>query len=97
MTTQTNTKPMELSKYIEMQQSTEFNELLDNAHLVGKAEGISSFKRKIKKRIEYFKTSIRTKERTLKDTNLLCHKDILKGEIRLYKSKIEELQFLMGE
>ena len=95
MTTSTNTFPM--STYIEMVNSKEYQEATLKAFERGEEKGVRAFKRKIENRIEYWTTSIRTKERTLKDTNNLCHKDILKGEIRLYKSKIEELQFLMGE
>ncbi len=95
MTTSTNTLPM--STYIQMVNSKEYEEATLKSFNHGEKIGVRAFKRKIQSRIDYWTTSISTKERTLKNTTNLCHIDILKGEIKLYKSKIEELQFLMGE
>lgn len=90
----TETKPLSMSTYLEMVQSKEYEEATLKSFNHGEKIGVRMFKKKIENRIEYYENSIRTKERVLKDTTNLCHKDVLIGEINSYKSKIEELQFI---
>lgn len=98
MTTSTNTLPM--STYLQMVQSKEYEEATLKSFNHGKQIEVESFKRKIQSRIDYWTASINTKKRTIENEKALGnwhYIEKLKHLIQLYESKIEELQFLMGE
>jgi len=98
MTTSTNT--LSIATYLEMVQSKEYEEATLKSFNHGQKIGVNIFKRKIENRIEYYENSIRNKERTLEQIGndlATCVIDSIENEIEIYKAKIEELQFLMGE
>lgn len=98
MTTSTNTLPM--TTYLEMVQSKEYEEATLKSFKRGEEIGVNMFKRKIQSRIDYWTASINTKKRTIENEKALGnwhYIEKLKQFIELYESKIEELQFLMGE
>ena len=98
MTTSTNTLPMSI--YLQMVQSKEYEEATLRSFNHGEQIGVEDFKRKIKSRIEYWTASINTKKRTIENEKALGnwhYIEKLKQLIEMYESKIEELQFLMGE
>jgi len=98
MTTSTNT--LSMSTYLEMVNSEEYKEATLDCFNRGQEIGVNMFKRKIENRIEYYENSIRTKQRVLKNTTERARDFFLgrvEDEIEIYKAKIEELQFLMGE